>query len=245
MRRASEWGFRLMLEEKRCQSSHFVTLTYDPKYVPLTRNGFATLDKRDVQLYLKRLRFHAGKTANIRYYLAGEYGGRTYRPHYHIILFNAPLDLVFACWQKGHIHIGSVEGASVGYTLKYISKTKRIPLHRNDDRLPEFGLMSKGIGRNYLTADILAWHKANLGERMYCSLFSGEKIAMPRYLKELVYTDEERAIINAHMQQRLADEAVNQFQHSPDVGRDYRNKKEAIKAAYKRAEHLQNNHGSL
>lgn len=203
-----------------------------------------SLDKRDVQLYLKRIRHHA-KGKRIKYYLAGEYGGQTYRPHYHIIMFNAPLDLVFSCWDRGHIHIGKVEGASVGYTLKYISKPGRIPMHRNDDRIPEFGLMSKGIGRNYLTDQIVKWHKAKLTERQYVSLGQGLKIAMPRYLKELIYTDDERAIIQAYMDQKMADTCIEQHYQSNDVGGEYRNKKEAIKASYKRSALVAKNHGTL
>ena len=77
----------------------FVTLTYDDEHIP--HNW--TLNKRDFQLFMKRLRkTYSHKT--IRYFHVGEYGDRcphtTYgeeplcggcnvgRPHYHAILFN-------------------------------------------------------------------------------------------------------------------------------------------------------------
>lgn len=147
-KRVSGWSFRLMQESKVSETSNFITLTYDTRYVPITRNGYMELSKRDVQLFFKRLRKIHSKTmgasaGSIRYYAVGEYGGKTNRPHYHIILFNAKLELIQPSWQMGQIHYGAVSGASVGYTLKYMNKVKRIPMHRNDDRQPEFSLMSK------------------------------------------------------------------------------------------------------
>lgn len=143
-RRVSGWSFRLLQEDKVADSSIFLTLTYDVSNVPLTKNGFMVLCKRDVQLFFKRLRrAHPAGHRPIRYYAVGEYGGRTNRPHYHVILFNAKPELIQEAWNLGQIHYGTVGGASVGYTLKYMCKPSRIPMHRNDDRIKEFSLMSK------------------------------------------------------------------------------------------------------
>lgn len=178
-RRISAWSFRLMEEEKKSLSAHFITLTYANEKVPITQSGFMSLRKRDVQLFIKRLRkAHVGRYAGkrIKYYLAGEYGSRTYRPHYHIILFNAEGSLVEKNWGLGTVQIGTVTGASVGYTLKYICKEKKIPIHKNDDRQPEFSLMSKGLGISYLTADMAEWHLADLENRMYCNVDGKKKL---------------------------------------------------------------------
>lgn len=159
------------------------------------------LSKRDPQLFLKRLRkahIKAGVQAKIKYYLVGEYGGKTTRPHYHAIMFNARTELILPAWNKGEIHYGTVDGASIGYCLKYLSKTSKIPLHANDDRIPQFALMSKGLGANYLTPAMSDWHKADLKNRMYCNLSDGRKISMPRYYKDKLYTDQERKIVAAH-----------------------------------------------
>lgn len=155
-RRISGWSFRLIQQDKIAQTSYFITLTYDPKKVPITRNGFMVLDKKHLQNFFKRLRkSHEGlpirdRNDPIKYYAVGEYGGKSYRPHYHIILFNSKLELIQEAWNMGQVHYGDVTGASVGYTMKYISKPRRIPMHINDDRIPEFALMSKGLGSNYL-----------------------------------------------------------------------------------------------
>lgn len=145
-RRASGWSFRLMQQDKESETSHFITLTYDTQHVPITHNGFMDLSKRHMQLFIKRLRkaqWATGNVASIKYYAVGEYGTQSMRPHYHIIMFNAVIELIQPAWDLGQVHYGNVTGASVGYCLKYMSKPKRIPMHRNDDRQKEFALMSK------------------------------------------------------------------------------------------------------
>lgn len=190
-RRVSAWSFRLMEEDKISTSSLFITLTYDTKHIPITRAGFTSVNKRDVQLFFKRLRkLETGQ--KIKYFLAAEYGGRTKRPHYHIILFNASASNVDKAWELGSIHYGQVSGASVGYTLKYLSKPAWYPMHRNDDREPEFRLMSKRLGSNYITDKMIKWHIANIGERMYCTLPGGKKVSMPRYYKDKIYNEHQR-----------------------------------------------------
>ncbi|QCS37346.1 replication initiation protein [Tortoise microvirus 89] len=147
-RRTSGWSFRLMEESKRAESAHFVTLTYAT--APVTKKGFMTLCKKDVQDFFKRLRYYLGKDVKIKYYVVGEYGTRTLRPHYHAIIFGANYYGIEKAWSLdnkriGLVHYGVVNGASVGYTLKYMSKPSKIPLHKNDDRVKEFSLMSKGL----------------------------------------------------------------------------------------------------
>jgi len=206
-RRASGWSFRLMQHEKDAMTAQFITLTYDTSTVPITRNGFMSLDKRDLQLFFKRLRKSQGKDsigANmppIKYYAVGEYGTKTKRPHYHIILFNACQHLIQPAWGKGHVHYGTVSGASIGYTLKYMMKEPKIPMHRNDDRLREFSLMSKGIGENYLTNKMVLWHHADMINRMYVTTQDGKKVSMPRYYKDKIYVDVERKVIGHYARQ--------------------------------------------
>lgn len=68
-------------------------------FVPTIENyenlyHFGVVCKKDVQNFLKRLRWRISKIQNItkdeskiRYYISSEYGPTTYRPHYHGILF--------------------------------------------------------------------------------------------------------------------------------------------------------------
>lgn len=195
-RRVSGWSFRLMQEERRSSSAYFITLTYDTQHVPISRNGFMTLDKRDVQLFMKRLRKAVSlkdDSITIKYYLCGEYGKDRSRPHYHAIVFNVPdvYDIERA-WRLGQVNYGTVTGASVGYTLKYMDKPKRIPMHRNDDRIREFGVMSKGLGCSYITDASIRYHSEKLLDRVCLTIEHGKKIAMPRYYKDKIYTEQQR-----------------------------------------------------
>lgn len=217
--RISGWSFRLQEEAKHARTAYFVTLTYDEQTVPLTKNNMMTLDKRDIQLFMKKLRkAHPG--VKLKYYVAGEYGGRTMRPHYHMILFNADLDYLIGKkladqvllglfpldgkqqvmsekWDKGYLTVGQVTPASVGYTLKYISKKGKIPVHENDFRQPEFSLMSKKLGISYAqNREIRKWHKGDLVGRMYVQLSDGKRAVIPRYLKKKIYG--ERQLIRAN-----------------------------------------------
>lgn len=247
-------------------SAYFLTLTYAPKKCPITRNGFMDLSKRDVQLFFKRLRkCHvvsgvSATTEPIRYYAVGEYGGKSSRPHYHIILFNAELELMigkkyahmvrcgiipldgyypFTCaaWPNGHVTLGEVTNASVGYTMKYVSKPKRIPMHRNDDRQPEFSLMSKRLGKNYLSEDVIKWHKADLLNRMHLTVEDGKKIAMPRYYKDKMYNDAERSQIagfqKGEIERRTIEMVSDEFSKGEESYKNWlHGQKEAVKHSY-------------
>lgn len=198
-----------MREDRDSVSSHFITFTYDSTRtdtdghtVPLRSTaGYSTLSKRHLQLFFKRLRKKLGHQGrSIKYYAVGEYGSKGRRPHYHVLLFNGPQDTTIYndAWSLGSIHVGDVREASVGYTLKYLQKSKWHPLHRNDDRLPEFSLMSKRLGISYLSDQMIAWHKADIVNRVYATIPGGKKISLPRYFKEKIYSLEERAMIRDH-----------------------------------------------
>lgn len=256
-RRVSAWSKRLLTEAQNSDSAHFITLTYDTNSVPITKRGYMGLNKRDLQLFFKRIRkIHSTRTTHersIKYYAVGEYGGKTFRPHYHIIAFNIQLDLLveslhlkilehtdydgkqhipLQAWKLGTVTFGKVCGASVGYCMKYISKPSRIPIHANDDRPKEFALMSKRLGADYLTPQMIAWHKADLTERLYVNVDQGKKASMPRYYKDRIYTEQERAIIAKHYKLKLEqDEREYYKDYNSQV--EY-NKALAVKAAFKR-----------
>lgn len=231
-RRVSSWSFRLMQEEKRCSSAWFVTLTYDTRFVPITPSGFMSLDRPrkvlsvikrgkkkgqmgfksvscHLQLFMKLLRkAHGRDGAKLTYYVCGEYGSARMRPHYHMILFNADVDKIQKCWKYGEIYYGSVSDLSVGYCLKYISKEKKIPVHGRDDRVPEFALMSKGIGSNYLTPAMVRWHLMDIENRMYCNLLDGKKCTMSRYYKDKIYKSWERKLASSSTLLRMMQERM-------------------------------------
>lgn len=191
------------------------------------------LRKEHVQNFLKRLRYYKGVRSkredgiDLKYFAVGEYGGRFRRPHYHMLLFNAKLELIigeqhakmvkrgilkldgatpFKCeaWKAGNITVGTMTNASVGYTCKYMLKDWK-PMHRNDDRQPQFRLMSKGLGANYLTPKMIAWHKADLVNRLFVNIDAGKKCSMPRYYKEKLF-------------KQIFDDAIDAHRAKKDVG---------------------------
>lgn len=139
------WTHRLMLESYCHVASSFVTLTYNDEFLP---DG-NSLCKRDVQLFLKRLRKQLG--FQIRYYCAGEYGEKTLRPHYHLIIFGLSPDIktegvIEKCWPFGFITVDPCVFETVQYVAGYV--TKKIS-KKGDSREREFALMSRKPGIAY------------------------------------------------------------------------------------------------
>jgi hypothetical protein len=192
-----------MQQLKVSDYAQFITLTYNADHVPYTNSGRMALNKVDLQKFFKRLRkAHGTKGKPIRYYAVGEYGTGYQRPHYHIILFNCKAELIQNAWKDpgtgkhiGSVHYGDqrgVNGASIGYTLMYIEKPTHIGRCKTDDRPREFALMSKGLGKNYLTPQMISWHHADMANRMYINVGDGKKAAMPRYYKQKLYNELQR-----------------------------------------------------
>lgn len=82
---------------------------------------------------------------------------------------------------------------------------------------------------------MIAWHKADLMNRMYINIGNGKKAAMPRYYKQKIYTDDEREIIGHHQMQRGIEEN-NKF--IVEQGEMYEHNREQAKiAAFQKAAH--------
>jgi len=133
--RSREWALRCVHEASLHEQNCFVTLTYSPENLP----SDAGLHHPHFQKFMKRLRKkYSGR--DIRYYMCGEYGERTNRPHYHALLFG--LDFpdweyvstsdsgheVFTSktlekiWGLGFVTIGTVTFESAAYCAPYIMK---------------------------------------------------------------------------------------------------------------------------
>ena len=83
--RREMWSLRLSEEAKDHLNTAFITLTYNDENM-LWCGDYGTLQKKDLQDWLKRLRRQI-EPLKIRYYAVGEYGTNTMRPHYHVLLF--------------------------------------------------------------------------------------------------------------------------------------------------------------
>lgn len=164
--KARIWQSRLMLEAKDHESSVFVTLTYDDEELP--PNG--SLDPDECRNFLKRLRA-AMEPTKIRYFLVGEYGEETKRPHYHAALFGFPYcsfgrsqysksrkqccyscDLIKSAWGHGNIYSGDITAHSAAYIAGYTTKKLHASEEKHAGLVPTFTRMSRrpGIGANLM-----------------------------------------------------------------------------------------------
>lgn len=149
---ALTWSIRAYHESTLHVQNSFITLTYDNEHMP----SDGKIDKRELQLFLKRLRRDGTK---IRYLACGEYGGQTRRPHYHAIIFGKDWlehkisitgDLYTAkplmdIWGKGIVSIAPVTMASICYVAGYVNKKIADP--------DTFNLMSRRPGIGHLWLD--------------------------------------------------------------------------------------------
>lgn len=181
-----QWAVRCLLEAKEYQNNQFITLTYSPENIKTVtgadretgeiRNDIGTLVPDDLTKFIKDLRryykYHYNFD-NIRFYACGEYGEHTYRPHFHIICFNLPIEdkkpfflnankdqiytseIIEKIWGKGLVSIGDVTWNSAAYVARYVmKKIKGKDAEKTYKALgvvPEFVRMSRkpGIAYNY------------------------------------------------------------------------------------------------
>lgn len=187
--RSASWSFRILEEYKNHTEGHFVTFTIDNEHLAYGDDIYPTLVKSDVQKYFKRLRFNSGK--KIKYYACGEYGSRSKRPHYHAIIFGVDVDSIRDNWKAGHVQFGTVSHASIRYVTNYLCKRRG---SQPSGTAPEFSLMSLGIGKSYLTPEMIRWHKSNMAN--YVVLKDGIKQLLPRYFRDKIFTEGEKFIIS-------------------------------------------------
>lgn len=169
------WADRCMAEASYYDHNVFLTLTYDNEHLPdpLPGSKIHPLVKRDLQLFMKRLRKKL-PDQKIRFFACGEYGSpeKSFRPHYHLILFNCRLDdvnllvknerefryytskTISDCWKYGFHIITNVNWNTCAYVARYVVKKQtgvNSKIYEELNYTPEFTLMSRkpGIGKQY------------------------------------------------------------------------------------------------
>lgn len=114
----------------------------------------------DCQKFLKRLRFHIKAKYNeeIRYYAVSEYGPRTYRPHWHLLLFfnsdrltETIAQYVSESWSYGHTSCELSKGGSSSYVASYVNSNVCLPsLYVEHKEIKARAFHSKGYGVNHV-----------------------------------------------------------------------------------------------
>lgn len=131
----SDWFVRSYYEWQKCKTStFFYTLTYNNEHLPLF-DGIACFKKKDLQDFLKRLRFRLDKyNVKLKYIITCEYGELRNRSHYHALFFLSReinpywfLRFVNDSWQYGFVKPGDNVGIvssdlGIQYVTKYITK---------------------------------------------------------------------------------------------------------------------------
>lgn len=218
VRRQNDWTFRILRECENSTNTLFVTLTYEERKMPVSSvysrrslhnpfkkeevkvDEFGILRKRDIQLWIKRLRKRL-EPCRIRYFCCGEYGSRTFRPHYHVVIFNFPnlssreiRDYIESSWDKGFVTVSKMTNGRAAYVAKYCSASMELPEHLRDKRFRPFVLCSRrpAIGAAYLTDSMVEYHRQTLNT--HCRL-NGYSYAMPKYYKDKIFDDQMKADI--------------------------------------------------
>ena len=165
LERSRQWAVRIMHEASLHDVSSFVTLTYSDECLPSP----PSLRYSDFQAFMRRLRKSHGK---VRFFVCGEYGERTWRPHFHACLFGLRFsDLkvykktaagftlyesseLSRVWTLGFASVGQLSFESAAYVARYCMKKvtgdlaethyRKTDLNTGEmyDLVPEFARMS-------------------------------------------------------------------------------------------------------
>lgn len=170
---SKNWANRLKLENKYHDVGFFITLTYDDDHLPKSHN----LVKEDLQKFLKAMKNFYYNNFGVcpKFFAVGEYGGKSGRPHYHLLywadlrinsfkmdlvgsselgnkLFSS--ELVSKFWQNGFNTVAEISDKTIAYVCRYsLKKQSRSRDEKKELRLmhfqSEFLLCSKGLGDQY------------------------------------------------------------------------------------------------
>lgn len=163
-----EWQVRCQLELLTQPLAAFVTLTFSDEHLPVDELGRGIVDRGTAQRWQARLRRLVAPQL-LRFVTNAEYGDKTWRPHYHSLVFGlAPCvygrfggprcacptcAVLRASWLFGHVHVGEVTDQSVMYICGHtVKRMVKVDDPRLAGRPPEFVLRSRrpGIGADGL-----------------------------------------------------------------------------------------------
>ncbi len=226
-----KWLLRLLCEAA-CHPEHlplFITLTYKDPPLCLDEDGtpILTLRPDDLKDFLKRLRWHVGKTSHgrisasqgkptVRYYACGEYGTKTLRPHYHAILFGLTeqiFPLLEKTWSHGFVTARPGDAVNMAYTLKYVLKalggappaTGQIPPFARMSLKPPLGTgFAKNIAKSLMplmARDLSPAIQDFLGRLPPVMRLDGQTLPLDRTMKKAVII----ALLDEGMPEHLVD----------------------------------------
>lgn len=116
------------------------------------------LCKRDLQLFLKRLRKRIYNNCHekVRFFAVGEYGPIHFRPHYHVLLYfssHATLqkayEYICSSWKYGRIDVQLSVADVSKYVSGYVNSFSSLPLLFQNAAVCPFNCHSQRLGQSY------------------------------------------------------------------------------------------------
>lgn len=197
----------------------FITISYNDNNLIKTQNNYRLNDKdaggslcrEHMVEFIKGIKKIYGK--HIRYIYCGEYGPKTFRPHYHLLIFGVSqrevnLDILAGIkygksklvnlWKKGAIYLSINEKTGkpyekvssravqyiVGYTRKKLPSAAVKEFYNEIEREKPFMSTSQGIGKGWAEEN-----KENWVHNLRSSI-NNVKCCIPRYYIKRVYKEE-------------------------------------------------------
>lgn len=194
----ADWSVRCDMEARYHKENVFLTLTYRDEVCP------RWVSKGHLRKFIRALRKEG---IDLKYFACGEYGEKTNRPHYHLILFGwFPPDAKLVpeartksgfevyqssfldrIWKKGFVQVTDFSQDTAFYVAGYVNK--------KTGKYDGFINMSNGIGYQYMTDHLHELFK----DRIYVAR-SGRVHFVPRAFKRVLdkngyFSDEDPMVV--------------------------------------------------
>lgn len=202
--RRTQWVSRLSYELYHSSNGHFLTLTFDDDHLVFdidTQKPVALMDFASDFIVKIRSKLFRKQANPIKYFVVSEYGPQTCRPHFHMLLFNLPLDVdlreIEILWYHGNITVDHITGARIGYVTKYCLAKIDPDLWCFDDPVYKPNMRcSKGLGSGLLNDNVLS--KQYKDSLLYDGYVSNDKYRVPvsRYYKERLLSPMEKVFVS-------------------------------------------------
>lgn len=276
IRQREDWTTRIELEARQYlpEEVWFITLTYNDEHVPgmILKTGellrgsqyvwkpgsekpesVQILLYTDVQKFLKRLR--KASRERLRYFIAGEYGEQTARPHYHMILYGwHPTDLKHLykiqhngyytskwmedIWGMGNIQIAQATPETYRYVAGYVTKKmyeidgEKANVYYELGQPKPFACMSlkPGLGDQYYQE-----HKKEIWRQGYIQCTNGKKAQIPRYYEKMMLAENPERLWKIKQKRQEKSIMANRYKYEGrDFKKDLETKERVIKKSTKK-----------
>ena len=221
--RARDWSIRCTHESQMHETNLFITLSYDEENLP----EHGSLNHKDFQRFIQRVRRYMDPENKIRYFMCGEYGPRGGRPHYHAILFGVEYPDMYLWreegnyqyfrsptlekhWPYGNSELTLFSTQTANYVAGYILKKQTGPKGKRErERLiPETGEIIE-LQEEYVRAS----NRPGIGHSWYqlyktdlypgdFAVMDGKKWPVPRYYDKL-YKEENPEAFEEILERRI------------------------------------------